>query len=84
MRLAVNQDVAGSIPAWPANLYRGRILGSAPDCRSDLGGFDSRSRCQFLESVQQPKSIQLVIEKAKTNLLFMGAAQGGGGALQVP
>jgi len=27
MRLTVNQDVAGSIPAWPANLYRGGLLG---------------------------------------------------------
>jgi hypothetical protein len=23
MRLAVNQDVAGSIPAWPANILNG-------------------------------------------------------------
>jgi hypothetical protein len=33
---------------------------------------------QILESVQQTKSIQLVIENAKTILLFMGAVVGYG------
>lgn len=49
-RLAVNQNVAGSIPALGAKikwLYPVDHLMVIPDCHSGFGGFDSRTGCQF-------------------------------------